>query len=855
MGTDSSFIDALVRGYSDPLYFVLWAFPWGELPETSLVPLPEPWASKYPNCKFGPDKWACEFLDDVGRRVRENNFDGTKAVPPLKYATASGHGIGKALDVDTVVDTPSGKRRWGELKVGDELWGPEGKPTKIVAIPYRGVRPCYRVSFDDGSSTVCCGEHLWAVETLFNRHKKDGSYQVKSTEEMLAALLLQAGRKRHVTKKFRLPAIAPVEYPERELPIHPYVFGCWLGDGTKGQCWITTDEMEAAARWVDLGYDIHAIEGTKSGAATVYQLLGVRSKFIETGVFFLKSTERYIPREYLEASVEQRLELLRGLIDSDGSCSNGSITYSSRSERMIDDLIWLVRSLGGRARKRQYMVGGVNPQGKRNEAVPYWRIHIAMPTNTFYAYSKKQERFNKSIHEYRLRRFVSAIDPVGDKECMCVTVDRADGLFLANDFIVTHNSAITAWLTIWILATRPGSKGVVTANTAAQLKTKTFAEISKWLKRSLVRDMFEINAESIVSKESPESWRVDAQTCREENAEAFAGQHAAASTSFYIVDEASAVPDVIWEVCEGGLTDGEPMMFVFGNPTRNTGRFRECFGKRRNSWVTRQIDSRDVFVTNKAQLEEWRKEYGEDSDFFRVRVKGQFPSASTLQFIPSGLAEAAASRTIDHNPATAAIIGVDVARFGDDDSVIYTRIGRGYLPIKSYHGLSTTQLVAKVKAHYEEVRRIGFPRDRIFINVDEGGVGGGPKDMLRDDGYPVHGVGFGEGADDKEIYARKRDEIWGRMKLWLADGGTIPNNQRLIDDLIGPEYDILPGGQVKLESKKDMKKRGLPSSDYADALALTFARKIQEYIPLAELGRSSEQRRRVDPFACLKASL
>ena len=223
----------LARGFYDPLRFVLWAFPWGESPEFSLVELPEPWKSRYPHCKYGPDKWMCEMLDEVGEHVRRNNFDGTKSVDPLRMAVASGHGIGKS-------------------------------------------------------------------------------------------------------------------------------FG-------------------------------------------------------------------------------------------------------------------------------------------------------------------------------------------------------------------------TAMLVVWLMATRPHSKGVVTANTASQLETKTFAEIKKLLKRSLVSDMFNVKAMSIESKESPESWRLDAITCKEENSESFAGQHSASSSSYYIFDEASAVPDVIWEVAEGGLTDGEPFMFVFGNPTRNTGRFRECF--------------------------------------------------------------------------------------------------------------------------------------------------------------------------------------------------------------------------------------------------------------------------------------
>lgn len=503
----------LARCYNDPLRFVLWAFPWGEAPELSIVPLPEPWATRYPNCKYGPDKWACEVLDDIGRQVRERAFDGIHAVKPIRLAIASGHGIGKSF--------------------------------------------------------------------------------------------------------------------------------------------------------------------------------------------------------------------------------------------------------------------------------------------------------------------------------------------------------LTAMLVIWIMATRPDAKGVVTANTANQLETKTFAEISKWLKRSLVADMFEIRATSIVAKESPESWRVDAQTCREENSESFAGQHSASSTSFYIFDEASAVPDVIWEVAEGGLTDGEPMMFVFGNPTRNTGRFKECFGKRRQYWTTRHIDSREVFITNKAQIEEWKNEYGEDSDFFRVRVKGEFPNASSMQFIPQSLVEKAAAGEIGNNQATAAIIGVDVARFGDDDTVLYTRIGRGYLPLRRFHGLDTLGVAAKVKKLFADVRALGFPRDRVYVFVDEGGVGGGVVDVLRDDAFPVRGVQFGASADDPEAYDRKRDEMWGRMKEWLADGGTIPNDPALIDDLASPEYDFKLGGQVKLESKKDMKKRGLASPDAADALALTFAYKVQEYIPLGELlhraSSSSGSRRAFDPYAIVDA--
>ncbi|HDK5141196.1 TPA: terminase, partial [Salmonella enterica] len=177
-------------------------------------------------------------------------------------------------------------------------------------------------------------------------------------------------------------------------------------------------------------------------------------------------------------------------------------------------------------------------------------------------------------------------------------------------------SALTAWVILYIMSTRPFCKGVVTANTSEQLRTKTWGELGKWKKRCITGHWFEYNNGkgnmNIYHVDHMESWRCDGQTCREENSESFAGLHAANSSPFYIFDEASAVPDKIWEVAEGGLTDGEPFWFAFGNPTRNTGRFRECFRKFKHRWRRKQIDSRLAKMTNKELIEEWRNDYGED---------------------------------------------------------------------------------------------------------------------------------------------------------------------------------------------------------------------------------------------------
>ena len=181
-------------------------------------------------------------------------------------------------------------------------------------------------------------------------------------------------------------------------------------------------------------------------------------------------------------------------------------------------------------------------------------------------------------------------------------------------------STITAWLILWIMSTRPMAKGVVTANTSNQLQTKTWPELVKWLKRCVTAHWFDVTTGtrnmSLRHRKHPEGWRCDAQTSKEENSEAFAGLHAADSTPFYLFDEASAIADKIWEVAEGGTTDGEPMWFAFGNPTRNTGRFRECWRKFRHRWQTWKVDSRTVSITNKSRLQSWVDDYGEE---FRLR--------------------------------------------------------------------------------------------------------------------------------------------------------------------------------------------------------------------------------------------
>lgn len=385
-------------------------------------------------------------------------------------------------------------------------------------------------------------------------------------------------------------------------------------------------------------------------------------------------------------------------------------------------------------------------------------------------------------------------------------------------------SALSAWITLFIMSTRPDSKGVVTATTSPQLKTKTWSELGKWKKRCLTGHWFKLNSSfnnmNMVHVDNSDTWRVDAQTCREENSESFAGLHAAESTPWYLFDEASGVPDKIFEVSEGGTTDGEPMRFLFGNPTKNTGYFKKTFGALRHRFKTLQIDSRDVSGTNKELFKTWADDYGDDSDFFRIRVKGQFPRASSTQFIGTDVAEEAAKRESFDQSDLPYILGVDVARYGDDSSVIYVRQGRdgrtgGY---KMYRELDSIQLSGRVVEFIDK-----YNPKKIFVD-GTGGYGSGVVDQLIANGYGslVEDIQFGSKAIDENIYFNKRAEMYGLMKKWL-ETGLIPDEQIMIDDLTGVEYGFARENRIQLEKKEDMKKRGLASPDIADALALTFA--------------------------------
>lgn len=389
-------------------------------------------------------------------------------------------------------------------------------------------------------------------------------------------------------------------------------------------------------------------------------------------------------------------------------------------------------------------------------------------------------------------------------------------------------SALTAMIVLWIMSTRPHAQGTVTANTFVQLETKTWSAIQKWHKLCLTGPWFICTTARLYHRDAKESWFCAPATCKEENSEAFAGQHAATSSSFYIFDEASAVPDKIYEVAEGGLTDGQPFILLYGNPTRNTGKFyRVCFGNEQDRWAHKSIDSRTCALPNKVEIADWIELWGADSDFIRVRVLGLPPSADELQYIDRARILGAQQREASSLEDDPLIVGVDVSGGGAAWNVITFRRGLDArtiprIRIPGEHTRDRSVLVGKLA----EILRDQRPGRRVAAMFIDTAFGAAIYERLRALNFTnVFETNFGMAHPPDHSSANLRAYMWSQCKDWLLHG-AIETDEKLAMDLAGPGYGINRSNKLVLESKADMQKRGVASPDDGDSLVLTFAAKV-----------------------------
>lgn len=381
-------------------------------------------------------------------------------------------------------------------------------------------------------------------------------------------------------------------------------------------------------------------------------------------------------------------------------------------------------------------------------------------------------------------------------------------------------TALCAWIMRWFMSTRDHPQVVCTANTESQLNTKTWRELAKWHKLSLNQHWFEWTATQYYLKAHPETWRANAIPWSENNTEAFAGTHE--ENVLVVFDEASKISDKIWEVTDGVLTTKKNIWIACGNGTRNVGRFYDCFHKNKKYWKTWSIDSRTCKAANPEYLNRLVEQYGgEDSDQARVRVRGLFPKSATRQLISTEAVDKAMKFEAEGWEFLPKVMGVDIARFGENSSTICVRQGRKVSDIEVLPKMDLMQTAHHVAEAIKRERPL-----QVF--VDGSGIGAGVVDRLRQLNFSVTDVNGGNSSLNTR-FLNKRAEMWWEMKEFIEGACELPKDQQLKEELTCVEYDYTDKGRIRLDRKSDIAEQYGFSPDRADALSLTFAYPVSDF--------------------------
>jgi len=387
----------------------------------------------------------------------------------------------------------------------------------------------------------------------------------------------------------------------------------------------------------------------------------------------------------------------------------------------------------------------------------------------------------------------------------------------------TGKSTTASWAMLWFLMLKFPCKVVVTAPTSSQLFDAMFSELKSWIGElpTELQQLLNVKSDRVELVAAPAEAFISCRTARAENAgEALAGIHSA--NVLLVIDEASGVPEVVFEASAGSMSSVNATTLMLSNPTRSSGTFFESHNRMRKSWWTRTWSCQDSPLVAQDFIDEMRDRYGPESSAFNVRVLGNFPLADDDTIIPFHLVEAAQHRDIEESPETPMVWALDVARYGGDKTALCKRRGSVVTEMRSWGGLDLMQTVGRVKAEYDALEP--FEQDNLEIMIDSIGQGAGCFDRLNELGVPVRAINVSESPSMKETYLNLRAELWFKTKAWLENRSCkIPKNDQLLSELTSLRYTFTSSGKIKAESKQDLKKRGFNSPDLADSLALTFS--------------------------------
>ena len=373
------------------------------------------------------------------------------------------------------------------------------------------------------------------------------------------------------------------------------------------------------------------------------------------------------------------------------------------------------------------------------------------------------------------------------------------------------------WLTMLYLLTLEDCRILITAPSAQQLNRVFYSEFNKWFARlpEIFKGFFDVKKESIHIKGKPYQM-ASLVTGNPSNMESLQGGHA---TNYIVMaDEASGLEESVFDTLLGTLGAGSGKFIMTSNPVRNSGRFYEIFASQNSRWTRLTFNAMDSAQTSKTWIEEMRELYSEEDDNYQIRVLGEFGRFGEQQFISSSTIDSAVRNFLDfrHYSNFPKIAGIDVARFGGDQTVMSLRQGPKVIDVTKYTNLDTMEVAARVVDYHQR-----FSPTSIFI--DSIGIGAGVFDRTKELGLPVKEVIVSQKSSKPQMYGNFRAQLWGEFRDWMSNGGDIPDDKDLISQLNSMQYTYNNKMQILLMTKKDIKRMGLPSPDIADSIALTFA--------------------------------
>ena len=752
----------------------------------------------------------------------EQQIELLQAFPKNKRMTVrSGHGC---FAKDTIVHMyPYGFKLVQDVQVGDLVMGPDSQPRTVLQL-FSGIAPMYRVSYSDKTYYDVNGAHTLALVCTGSKGKYKTGDKIEITVEEFLAF------PRWLQKRFAAYKTA-IDYPEIPVVIPPYILGLWLGDGSHNQLEITNIDKTIIGIW--------QLFGERNGLSMstynekLHRLVGDPDNILHKAFeHYNLFGNKHVPKEYLFNSKEVRLRLLAGLIDTDGYLSRESgFQIIQKRKDLAEDILFLAQSCGIHATLTEKIKSWTWNNEKKYDV--YYEVSMYRNIDLIPTQLKRKQPGIDRIQQRTNLHFGITIKKLSDDRYYGFEVDR-DHLFVLGDFSVARNcgkDAVASWLALNFLVTRPYAKCLITAPTNRQLKDIFLAETVKWLRQSLVADEFLVRRDAILHKEAPKEWWLrlispSVTSTKEEQSETLAGIHG--EHLLIIADEASGISDPVFVPLEGAMTQPDNKVVLIGNMTKSSGYF---FDSHFNSaiskdWAKFHWDSRKSTNVDKSMPEYFATKYGVESNVFRIRVEGNPPLQDESTLIPLYAAEQCIGNEFEVAEDEPLYLGVDVARYGDDASIIMPRRGLKIFPWETFRKLNTIDLGGFINQTYQELEASGCAIDVI-------GVGAGVSDWLEKHNMKnLYQVNVASSSSDITKYNKLRDELWIRVRdNCLLGKYSFPNikvygekeslGQQLASELASVRYKFNSHGGYVVESKKDMKSRGISSPNIADALCLT----------------------------------